>query len=256
MEGAPTEFAGFPTGVRASGRVLVVPLLTVGNVPQLTVDLLVNSFALARTGIVVDESVVPMASSHVYSHTPHLSFACELFQLSPDVALLQLRSKVRAGRLALFCRHLAQFAAASGFAELLVLGSADAGWLVRPDEDRLSVRFAVAGGAGQEELRGLGLKPLEWESGEPGMREAVMGEKTLAGVMWQHALEAKLGVTELVLFCNEGENIHEAHLLSRVLLAYLEKRKLFAGTFTPLDLPSWKTMIADENPEVLRMLFQ
>ncbi len=233
-----------------------MPLLTVGNVPQLAVDLLVNSLALSRCGVVTDEAVEPMASSHVYSHRPGLAFACELFQFG-DVVLLQLRSKLRRNQIAPFCRRLVAYAA--GFSEVVVLGSADSGWLAHPDVDRLHVKFTAPTQAAATALESMGLKAMKWETpgggGRESMRDSVFPANTFASLLQQ---EFKNAATELVLFCSEGVNMYESQLLAHVLLGYLEKRAYIpAGTtLAPNPPPSWRTMLEDENSDVVRQLFQ
>jgi hypothetical protein len=255
MLGAPSSFFGVPAGeVAPRGRCLVVPLLSVGNVPQLAVDLVVNSFALARCGIVTDDAVEPMASSHVYSHRDGAAFACELFQFH-DTVLLQLRSKLRQNEIGPFCQRLAAFA--GSFAEVVVLGSADAGWLMHPDVDRLNVKYTAAKPEAAATLEALGLKALRWETSkaEETMHDAVFPKRSFAGLL-QEAV--KHAATELVLFCNEGENIPESQLLARVLIGYLQKRGYVPPetTLVPKPPPSWHTMLVDENADVVRQLFQ
>ena len=65
MEGFVHVVTKEDEAVLRAAKVLVVPLLSVGNVPQLTVDLLVNSLRLPRCGIVVDRTVEPICSSNV-----------------------------------------------------------------------------------------------------------------------------------------------------------------------------------------------
>ncbi len=271
------------------GKVLVFPLLSVGNVPQIAVDLLVNSFALARVGVVADASVAPMASSSLYLHSVGgLSFACELFQFGEDVVLLQLRSRLLPGQMGLFCARLAALASARGM-ELCVLGSADSGWLVRPDEERLAVKAAASAPHAAAVLRDMGLRPLQWDQPQQeathSMRQAVFGRNTLADLLLKHAAAANIPTTELVLFCAEGENVpgffclfclsflfvslvvykfsipllSEGVLLAQVLVAYLTKRNLLSGnhtTLSPIALPAWSAIVRDDNPETIRLLFQ
>ena len=147
---------------------------------------------------------------------------------------------------------------AASFAEVVVLGSADAGWLMHPDVDRLNVKYTATAPAAVAALESMGLKALRWETSTAAaesMHDAVFHKRSFAGLL-QEAL--KQAATELVLFCNEGENMPESQLLARVLISYLDKRGYVpAGTtLVPLPPPSWHTMLADDNPEVVRQLFQ
>jgi hypothetical protein len=280
MEGAPSTFFTVPAGKSGPrGKILVFPLLTIGNVPQMAIDLLVNSLRLECVGVVTDETVEPMASRGVYEHVGGLSFACELFQLGAEAVLLQLRSKVRANQLQLFCARLAAAAAAAGW-ELLVLGSADSGWLARPDEQRLRVYGTTSAHHHHHdhhhhedekkekdekkkeeeddarcEASAAALGRLGW--GEAELRAAALGERTLAALLRAAAPGC---CTELLLFCAEGENAPEALLLARAALAFLVERRLLApellASFRPAPPPAWDASLRDPNPDTIRLLFQ
>ena len=45
--------------------------VSVGNVAQLAVDLLINTLSLSRAGHLHHPSILPLAGSGAYSHTPH-----------------------------------------------------------------------------------------------------------------------------------------------------------------------------------------
>ena len=242
-------------------RCLVVPLLSVGNVPQLTVDLVINSLRLPRVGVVTDASVEPMCSSDVYGADGSLSFACELFALQEKVVVLQLRSKLADNEIRRFCRHLAAFCAKHGLEELVILGAWDSAWLEHPDVDGLKVKFEATTKTSSDILLDMGLQPLAWTRpapGQPSMSETVHGQRTFADSL-PRAFGADFNISSLNLFCAEGENVHEAQLLARVMLAFLQRREMMkdvSETFTPVAPTSWKTILDDANPDAMRQLFQ
>jgi hypothetical protein len=258
-----SDFVGFvrgEPGVAPRGKVLVFPLLSIGNVPQIAVDLLVNSFKLGRIGVIPDDAVEPMASSKVYLHTTGLSFACELFQFGEDVVLLQLRSKLKQNQIGAFCSRLIAFVESQKW-ELSVLGSADSGWLSNP-ADRLNVKFTATEPETANLLEEMGLKALCWDAKSTGaetMRDSIFAKNTLADLLREKALAAKLPTSELVLFCSEGENVPEGVMLAEVLVDFLSRRKLLAEPMThlvPVALPAWMSIVRDDNPETIRALFQ
>ena len=54
-----------------SEPLLLQPCVSVGNVAQLAVDLLINTLSLSRAGHLHHPSILPLAGSGAYSHTPH-----------------------------------------------------------------------------------------------------------------------------------------------------------------------------------------
>ena len=56
------------------------PCISVGNVGQLAVDLLINSLRLGRVGYLHDPSLLPLVGNDAFDHTPqsgHLHTAAE-----------------------------------------------------------------------------------------------------------------------------------------------------------------------------------
>lgn len=45
------------------------PCVSVGNVPQLSVDLFINTLKLSRVGYLEDESLVPVIGNDAFDHT-------------------------------------------------------------------------------------------------------------------------------------------------------------------------------------------
>jgi hypothetical protein len=80
-------------------RTLVVPTVSAANVPQLAVDLLVHTHALARVATVVDAAVMPAVGADALgTGAQSLSTACEIYcDAAGGVAVLQLRAPLAPG---------------------------------------------------------------------------------------------------------------------------------------------------------------
>ncbi|RUP44003.1 hypothetical protein BC936DRAFT_150088 [Jimgerdemannia flammicorona] len=63
-----------------AGSTLILPSVSIGNVPQLTTDLLVNTFGLNRVGFLHDETVIPIAGAREETQGAGVTVAIEVFQ--------------------------------------------------------------------------------------------------------------------------------------------------------------------------------
>jgi len=126
---------------RFQGTTLILPSVSIGNVPQLTTDLLLAALKLDRVGCIEDENVVPVlgpadrpletsATSTSSSSTPlqpsGLSLAVEVFQSKDGKwTLIQQRSPTVAHRSSHYVENLVQFIKDSQFDQVVLLASAD-----------------------------------------------------------------------------------------------------------------------------------
>lgn len=125
---------------RLKGTTLILPAVSIGNVPQLTTDLLLATLTLDRIGCIEDENVLPIVgpadrphesissstSSSSSGATSGLSLAVEVFQSKDGKwTLIQQRSSTIRHRSHYYVDNLVQFIKDAGFGQIVVLTSAD-----------------------------------------------------------------------------------------------------------------------------------
>lgn len=175
---------------RFKGTTLILPSVSIGNVPQLTTDLLLSTLKLDRVGCIEDENVIPVlgpadrphnetstsssASTATFAGTGTgvaaagglLSLAVEVFQSKDGKwTLIQQRSPTVSHRSHHYTDNLLQFIRDSEFDQVVLLASADGAR--RIDIQLRSgnpVRYIPSPQLPHtllETLRGLGLETLE-----------------------------------------------------------------------------------------------
>ncbi|CAN1133584.1 Proteasome assembly chaperone 2 [Linum perenne] len=105
---------------------LILPALSIGNVGQLAVDLLVSSTGAERIGYLDDPYTLPCVGNDAYGPSPSgdLALALEAYQSPANaMALVQQRSPVVKGMMVEFAKNLAEFAASSGKKHVVILSS-------------------------------------------------------------------------------------------------------------------------------------
>lgn len=109
---------------------LILPALSIGNVGQLAIDLLVSSTRAQRIGYLDDPSVLPCVGNDAYATCPQglLALPLEAYEsLYNALTLVQQRSPIVKGMMIEFAKNIADFAATSGKKHIIVLSSLDSG---------------------------------------------------------------------------------------------------------------------------------
>lgn len=117
-------------GKSANGNcsTLLLPALSIGNVGQLAVDLLVSSTRAERIGYLDDQFVLPCVGNDPYGPIPcgELALPLEAYEASSNgLTLVQQRSPVMKGMMVEYAKNLANFSAATGKNHVVVLSSLD-----------------------------------------------------------------------------------------------------------------------------------
>ncbi|XP_051145408.1 uncharacterized protein LOC127261206 [Andrographis paniculata] len=109
---------------------LILPALSIGNVGQLAVDLLISSLKAERVGYLDEPNVLPCAGNDAYSPSPlgKLALPLEAYESSSSaLTLLQQRSPVIKGMVLEYAKNIASFAAKNGMNHVVILSSLDFG---------------------------------------------------------------------------------------------------------------------------------
>lgn len=109
---------------------LVLPALSIGNVGQLAVDLLVSSMRAARIGYLDDPFILPCIGNNAYEPLPigELALPLEVYESTSNaLTLVQQRSPVIKGKMVEYAKNLADFIATCGKKHVVLLSSLDFG---------------------------------------------------------------------------------------------------------------------------------
>ncbi|RCK66872.1 Proteasome assembly chaperone 2 [Candida viswanathii] len=120
---------------------LLIPSISLGNIPQLTIDLLIHTFAFVKLGTLDDLYLYPFASPQDYATTATtttttavsaqrgIAHAVEVYHCAAlRVCLVQQRSPILPGCVDNYVTQTVMpFVKASGFKKVVVLDSLDAG---------------------------------------------------------------------------------------------------------------------------------
>ncbi|KAL2537553.1 clast3-related [Forsythia ovata] len=109
---------------------LILPALSIGNVGQLAVDLLISSLKAEKIGYLDDPNILPCVGNDAYWPSPpgDLTLPLEAYESSSSaLTLVQQRSPVVKGMMVEYAKNLANFASSNGKKHVIILSSLDFG---------------------------------------------------------------------------------------------------------------------------------
>lgn len=259
--------------VREDCTALVLPALSIGNVGQLAVDLLVSTLRAERIGFLDDPNVLPCVGNDAYGPVPsgELALPLEAYDSPSNAAtLVQQRSPVVKGMMIEFAKNLADFAVSSGKKHIVVLSSLDFGRWQRIDTSSGLQTYYLSSSSSDgsdDQCEQFGWKRLPefnpdqrcWKylstlaEGSNAAQEGLPAEDDLEEDDYYPSLpfaalfsffKAKgLKVTCLLCYCSEGDNMSDAFHLAEAALKLLGVRRNSSGHGGDWIIPySWKTL--------------
>ncbi|CAL9691542.1 unnamed protein product [Knipowitschia caucasica] len=248
------------------GFTLIMPVVAVGNVGQLAVDLVISSLDMCRVGHIHTDCLLPMAGNNPYSSrledADGVHTAAEVY-MSRDMKLaaLQIRSPVIQKRTKKFRQVLVSWIKASGFSRTIVLSSSLA---YQRDDRQLqgsALRYLVTPSmwkSSEEALKELQWLEMEKVQAFPGLSDGntepklyIPGGGITKGLYTDSCAE-DLPLAVLLLFCSEGDNIPDAITLSNHLNSWLHLLDNHDEDQNKWKIPpSWTLMFGGSYPPAL-----
>uniref|UniRef100_A0A8C6SB01 Proteasome assembly chaperone 2 n=1 Tax=Neogobius melanostomus TaxID=47308 RepID=A0A8C6SB01_9GOBI len=234
------------------GFTLIMPVVAVGNVGQLAVDLIISTFNMDRVGHIHTDCLIPMAGSNPYStgkeDADGVHTAC---------FVLGFRRK----RTKKFRQVLVSWMKASGFSRTIVLSSSQA---YQRDDRQLQgspLRYLVTPSMlklSEGALKELGWLEMEKVQAFPGVTDGnseprlyIPGGGITKGLYTDSCAE-DLPLAVLLLFCSEGDNIPDAFTIINHLNSWLHLLDYPVSHPNKWKIPpSWTLMFGSGIPPAL-----
>ncbi|KAL3284395.1 hypothetical protein HHI36_018557 [Cryptolaemus montrouzieri] len=204
--------------VNLNGFTLIIPSISVGNVPQLTVDLLISNFNFQKTGIIWHPAIVCSVGADPFNETSEdICTACELYtNESLQLAVIQLRTTLEFRLVTKFFDDLKTEILEHKIANIIILSSGYDYELHLIDRGKY---FYIDSQGTKKELEQNGVIPIEPDN----------GKYTVHGGGYSVTLfEFLKGVchcTLLVKYVSEGDNRPDAISVMQVLYKFIEGLK-------------------------------
>ncbi|KAI7868740.1 proteasome assembly chaperone 2 [Spinellus fusiger] len=220
------------------GSVLIMPTVSIGNVPQLTCDLLLHTLSLERVGFINDSSVVPVAGARE-GKDYGVSVPIEVVFQSSDHqwTVVQQRSPTEKGKKRQYLDNMQAFVKKYQFKQVILLTSADAS--CRVDAQINSIPFRVIGTGNEslvEKTLAIGVPLLEQKDTTETDAFELSGSG-LARPLFRRLKEINIPTTLLSMFALEGDNVSDSIAFANLINTLLNIKNSFSAWTPP---KSWE----------------
>ncbi|NXP52329.1 PSMG2 protein, partial [Heliornis fulica] len=243
---------------------LLQPAVSVGNVGQLAIDLVISTLKMTKVGYFYTDCLVPMVGNNPYATTKansmDLSINAEVYALpSKKLVVLQIRSPFIKNKYRPFCQTLLSWVESSKCDRVVLLSSSHA--YQRDDEQLLGTPLRYLLTPDLEKAVGGLMQELNWKEMEkvaayPGINDT---EKVLhipgggiTKLLFTESCSKGIQMAVLLKFCSEGDNIPDAFALANYLNEWLKLIKSRVNTAAQWKIPSsWRLLFGSGVPPAL-----
>ncbi|KAH3678469.1 hypothetical protein WICMUC_001486 [Wickerhamomyces mucosus] len=209
---------------KLKGSRLVLPTISIGNVPQLSTDLLVYNFNLIPIGRLNSQFLYPFASPQDYvidnvnSTTNNTTTALDLyFNESLNLTIIQQRSPILPGYHQNFINYIVQLINNIGFESLLILDSNESALQTDVNYNRPLELYSNDLNERFKSLRVTNINDLKkskhsFTKFTNKLVESIQNNSTIDNFI----------VSSLVIFVYEGDNTIDAQVLTKEAIDLLE----------------------------------
>jgi len=223
-----------------AGGTLLLPALTVGNIGQLSIDLIIASLNVPRVGFIDSPAVVPLCGNDAFTRNQgHLATAVECFYNQElNTLLLQQRAPVLRGKGNQFSKSLLELVKREAVKDVFLISSLNSAIRSQCMMERPIVRVLTDSDENKKIMEAIGCLPLENE-----YLNDLLNPGTVSERIFNLCKKEGVVVTILVAFCAEGDNLPEATNVAQLIHSFLRaKRGIPSNPVQWKAPPSWSVM--------------
>ncbi|XP_007517240.1 proteasome assembly chaperone 2 [Erinaceus europaeus] len=256
------------SGPDLSGYTLLMPAVSVGNVGQLAIDLIISTLNMSKIGYFYTDCLVPVVGNNPYAtaeeNSTELSINTEVYSLpSKKLVALQLRSIFIKYKSKSFCEKLLSWVKSSNCAKVIVLSSSHS--YHRNDLQLRSTPFRYLVTPSLQNTVQNQLMNLNWEEMEKSPRIPEINDSDtciripgggITKTLYEESCSREIPMAVLLKFVSEGDNIPDALGLVEYLNEWLHIIQPRSADPTTSALPwkmpsSWKLLFGSGLPPAL-----
>lgn len=235
---------------------LILPSVAVGNVGQLSVDLLVSNLNLKKIGQILSPAFVPVVGANAYhEHSNELITAIDIYaRAEKRIVVVQIRSPY-VNELTQFFDELARFVVERKIAKVIILASSYDYEKREIQPRHLKLRYVASSTINSES--GELFRELKWIRHEPATTSDVTSGAAqlripgggFAKSMFNFLSNADIPCAVLFKYCSEGDNIADAIDLVCYLDQWIQVLGTKSNDGSSLKYPpSWKHLFGRPAP--------
>lgn len=244
---------------------LLIPAVSVGNVGQLTADLIISTLWMERIGFIMHDAITPAIGNNPFAHSDatscKLTSCCEVYEnATTQVMVIQQRAPLIKGRVQSYVKWLSSWIREKKFRQVVIVSSTFSH--ERVDYQLQGSPYRVVLSDIMRERLGDFFSEMGWKALEP--RQACIDAPTEFGDVSQNSdktvlympgsgiakplFEAchDLPVVVFLMFCSEGDNAQDAIGMAQQLNGWMnliskeERRGSVQSTEVAQGIIDWK----------------
>ncbi|XP_047469047.1 proteasome assembly chaperone 2-like [Penaeus chinensis] len=230
-----------------NGYTLVIPSVSVGNVGQLTIDLLISTLPTKKIGIVHHPAIHAMVGGDPYNpSSKEVTTSADLHLVEEhSIVILQIRAPLIKHERQKFLEELVAWCKNVGIKDVVMLSSCNAyeRWDSQISGTQLRYYTSNVSESCVQMLRSVGAAELEERTDEFGKKQRFLSG---AGFVQPFMDICELPVATLIKFVDEGDNRSDAYALATYLNAW---KHLLKETNPSWKAPfSWRNLYGGPQP--------
>ncbi|XP_049280827.1 proteasome assembly chaperone 2 [Anopheles funestus] len=237
----------FKQEIDFTGYSFIVPSVSVGNVPQLTVDAVIETLQLEPIGLLWSPALIPIVGAPAFEHTANdtVTTTAELYiSKAEKLLVLQIRAPLVGPLRQSFLDELSDFVRDRKFSHVVLLASCFS-------HEKCDIRtgpFRYVANEQYEQTAHAGrLQDERWTKHAGGVIHGGGYASKLLETLTIRSVPAVI----FFMYVSEGDNTTEGLMLARMLNAIMGDRLLSAGK-TDFRWPnSWKHLFGSAHPRAL-----
>ncbi|XP_014205566.1 proteasome assembly chaperone 2 [Copidosoma floridanum] len=243
--------------LKVEGYTLAVPSVSVGNVGQLSVDLLISTLGMCRVGRIYDDCFIPLAGSDPYDESSEdICTAVDVYvSHESKIVAVQIRSPL-VRRPTSFFHEVLNFVTDRKISRVIILTSSFGH--EKRDKELRTVPFRYLATENVTAECGKQFDALSWITLEP-KQDEFSGQSILqihgggfAKTMFDLLQKENVPCTVILKFCSEGDNIPDACELINYSNQWLKIIPVHDNNLCKLKFPpSWKFLFGNLPPKEL-----
>ncbi|GFY73173.1 proteasome assembly chaperone 2 [Trichonephila inaurata madagascariensis] len=233
---------------------LILPSISVGNVGQLAVDLLLNNLNVKKAAYVNHPSIIPMVGADPFkSECLELTTSCQLYVCEENkIAIIQHRAPLVTAKIPSYITFLASFIKDQKVKRTILLASSFSEFFTFDDLKGVPIHYltATCDADTDDAFKAFGWKKFALPSNVESSEFSTIPGGGIAKLFIEKCEKEAIPLVALILICSEGNNYPEAFRTIECLNKWLLlKEDMAAGKWqTPF---SWKLPYGSAAPKTL-----
>ncbi|KAK9727429.1 hypothetical protein K7432_001868 [Basidiobolus ranarum] len=238
---------------------LLLPSVSIGNVPQLTLDLLISTLSLEKVGFLDDVCVHQIAGSNAFGQTG-ITVSLEVFQTKDQKwTLIQQRAPAFKKKWHQFARNLVEFIKVAQFKQVILLSGFDSFGRTEIQLQGPPLRYLATPSFSSDTIQRIGALGIsEFERTHVNRHgEVIHDDDTTTyipgGGMTKYFLSEceanNISLMVVLVFSTEGDNIPDGILLANFLNSVFQLLPAEGAQWTPPV--SWEHLYGTQTQQLL-----